>query len=146
MALKLIEPSEDVPVGRTGGEVITNDFDGFRALGVPVMDPSLVVSTDGRPTNTKKTMSSVLTPDEGSNAAGGVLDELLGTAGSAVDVWQKWQNGKVAALQAKAAIPSTVTSGPLGQIGGFKINAQTVAIAIGAVVALFAVVLLIRKR
>lgn len=48
-------------------------------------------------------------PDTGQIGANNILDNLLGTAGGALDVWSKWQASKTQNLIDKASIPSTAT-------------------------------------
>ncbi len=47
------------------------------------------------------------TPDTGQINASNILENLLGVAGSGVDIWQRWQSAKVDNLERKAAIPTT---------------------------------------
>lgn len=44
---------------------------------------------------------------QGENKSSPLLDAVFGTADTAIDIWQKWTNGKTQATQTKAAIPST---------------------------------------
>ena len=47
------------------------------------------------------------TPDTGAINAGNILENILGVASDATDVWKKWQTAKVDNLERKAAIPTT---------------------------------------
>lgn len=46
-------------------------------------------------------------PDSGQAAVSGLLDKVLGTANSAVDLWGKWSGAKADAVATKAAVPTT---------------------------------------
>lgn len=89
--------------------------------------------------------SATITPDEASNAAGGILDSLFGTANSAVDVWNKWQAGKTANVAAKAAIPSsTVVANPA--TGASGLNSQSLLIIGGGALALLLTAFLVFRK
>jgi hypothetical protein len=81
-------------------------------------------------------MAAQIVPDKGGNAAGNLLDGLFGTANSAVDVWQKWQAGKVETLKAKADIPTTAANTNVTQPSGFSLSPQNLLIIGGVLVGL----------
>lgn len=84
------------------------------------------------------------TPDTGAINANSILENILGVANSATDVWKKWQDTKTSNMERKAAIPTTAGNGANNAISPAW-TSQGLMIG-GAIVAGLVLVLVIGRK